>query len=144
MAAKCLNFANSIEGPSGVGKTETIKDLARIVGFQCLMFNSTMFMTEDTIGKIFKGIAGTGAWAVFDEFDRFNTVSMSVFSMMLFELIEAVRGKKTNLVFYGSEGTKVYDSMFVTFTMRPQSTKLDCLPDNLRYLVRQCTLKTPD
>lgn len=99
MAAKCLNFANTLEGPSGVGKTETIKDLARIVGFQCLMFNSTMSMTEDTIGKIFKGIAGTGAWALFDEFDRFNVVSMSVFSMMLFELIEAVRGKKSNLVF---------------------------------------------
>lgn len=99
MAAKCLNFANSLEGPSGVGKTETIKDLARVVGFQCVMFNSSMLMTEDTIGKILKGVAGTGAWAVFDEFDRFNVVTMSVFAMMLFELIEAVRGKKSNLVF---------------------------------------------
>jgi len=99
IAAKCLNFANSLEGPPGCGKTETVRDLARTVGFQCPLFNSTQFMTEDNIGKIFRGIAGTGAWAVFDEFDRFNIESMSIVSMMLFELIEAIRGKKTTIVF---------------------------------------------
>lgn len=99
MAAKCLNFANSLEGPSGCGKTETVKDLARTLGYQCLLFNSTQFMTEDTVGKIFRGIAGTGAWAVFDEFDRFPIESMSIVSMMLFELIEAMRGKKNTIVF---------------------------------------------
>lgn len=56
-------------------------------------------MTEDTVGKIFRGIAGTGAWAVFDEFDRFAIESMSIVSMMLFELIEAMRGKKNTIVF---------------------------------------------
>lgn len=132
MAAKCLNFANSLEGPPGVGKTETVKDLARTVGFQCLIFNSTHYMTEDTIGKIFRGVAGTGAWACFDEFDRFTIETMSVVSMMMFELIESIRGKKSSIVFYGSEGTRVLDSMCVTLTMRSQAARVDILPDNLR------------
>jgi len=118
MAAKCLNIANSLDGPQGVGKTETVKDLARTVEFQCLLFNSNKFMTEDTIGKILRGVAGTGAWAVFDEFDRFTVESISIVSMMIFELIESIRGKKSSIVFYGSEGTKVLDSMCVTLTMR--------------------------
>jgi len=38
----------------------------------------------------------------------------------------------------------VLDSMCVTLTMRSQSSRLDILPDNLRYQIRQCTLKCPD
>jgi dynein heavy chain len=82
-----------VTGPTGTGKTETVKDLARALGLLCVVTNCGEGMDFKALGKILCGLCQCGAWGCFDEFNRLNVSVLSVISTQLQAIRSALMHK---------------------------------------------------
>ena len=75
-------------GPAGCGKTETMKDLSRLLGMPSVTVNCSDQMNYSIIYSLLKGIVSTGCWCTFDEFNRLTVPILSVFAQQMQNIAE--------------------------------------------------------
>lgn len=105
-------------GPTRTGKTELTKDLANTLTKACYIFNCAPDMNYETLGGIYKGLAASGAWGCFDEF---NSLIPEVLSVCAFQFGAVCDPIKENAASVEVEGdTLTLDSSCGAFiTMNP-------------------------
>lgn len=150
-------------GPAGTGKTETTKDLGKSIGMMVYVFNCSeqmdyrvflrvlfilrtqlYYLTSTCIqkntrfqscGNIYKGLAQTGAWGCFDEFNRISVEVLSVVATQVKSVLDSIKAKKSTCFILGDQ-INLMPTVGMFITMNPGYAGRAELPENLKALFR--------
>jgi dynein heavy chain len=130
-------------GPAGTGKTETTKDLSSALAKAIYVFNCSDQMDFRGMGGIFKGLAASGSWGCFDEFNRLLPSVLSVCTVQFKAVTDAIKQQRLRFILMDDE-ISLDPTCGAFITMNPGYLGRAELPEGLKALFRPITVVVPD
>ncbi|KAM6217436.1 dynein axonemal heavy chain 14 [Rhynchocyon petersi] len=137
-----LNLGGCPAGPAGVGKTKTIKDLAKSLGKHCVVFNCSEDLDHKILGKFLFGLVQSGAWCCFDDISQIDVNVLPVIASQILTIKEAKDSYAVRFVLEGKE-IRINMSCAVFITINPGYRGRVNLPDSLASLFRPVAMIVP-
>ncbi|XP_025074096.1 dynein heavy chain 7, axonemal-like [Pogonomyrmex barbatus] len=134
---------SSVIGPTGTGKTETIKSLTRALAKPFYIINCNNSTSYDCAIRIFKGVISSGTWACFENFDKLRLELLSAIAQNLTQMRQAVSSNLRTVSFEGCN-LNLNVSGNICVSINSGQFGYSNLPDNLKVLFRPVSMMAPE
>eukprot|EP00931_Biecheleriopsis_adriatica_P100950 TRINITY_DN76187_c0_g1_i1.p1 TRINITY_DN76187_c0_g1~~TRINITY_DN76187_c0_g1_i1.p1 ORF type:complete len:4582 (-),score=777.11 TRINITY_DN76187_c0_g1_i1:88-13833(-) len=134
-----MNQGAALQGPTGSGKTETIKDVAKALAVMCFSILCTPSFDVKDASRYLQGAISSGTWCCFEQLQTAESEVLSVLAQQMMVIQQAVLTKSKYFELEGK--TTALRGGFISMTL-PLQTCIK-MPEGLRAQVRSIAMVAP-